>query len=81
MRGFFMHSRLSPGKHRPITWQLEQMRQQLGQLEQRQEQKRQQLEQRQEQPQERQEQRLLLFYRKRPKQQQRSRRPKRGTCS
>jgi len=26
-------------------------------------------------------QRLLLFYRKRPKQQQRSRRPKRGTCS
>jgi hypothetical protein len=30
---------------------------------------------------ERQVQRLLLFYRKRPKQQQRSRRPKRKTCS
>ena len=26
-------------------------------------------------------QRLVLFYRKRPKQQQRSRQPKRGTCS
>jgi hypothetical protein len=61
----------------PITWQ--QMRQQQEQR-----QKRQQLEQklqRQELPQELQEQRLLLFYRKRPKQQQRSRRPERGTCS
>ena len=51
------------------------------QLERQQEQMRQQLERQQEQRQERQEQRLLLFYRKRPKQQQRSRRPKRGTCS
>ncbi len=72
-----MHSRLTPGAVWPITWlQLEQMRQQLE----RQEQMRQQLGQ-QEQPREQQEQRLLLFYRKRPKQQQRSRRPKRGTCS
>jgi hypothetical protein len=66
----------------PITWLQELEQQQKRQrLVQRQEQKRQQLEQRQEQPRERQEQRLLLFYRKRPKQQQRSRRPERGTCS
>jgi hypothetical protein len=75
-----MNARLSPGIRWPITWQLGlEQQQKRQQLEQRQ--KRQQLEQRQEQPRERQEQRLLLFYRKRPKQQQRSRRPKRGTCS
>jgi len=75
MRGFFMRSRLASGIRWPITWrQQEQMRQQLEQM-------RQQLERQQEQPREQQEQQLLLFYRKRPKQQQRSRRPKRGTCS
>jgi hypothetical protein len=59
--------------------QVQPMRQQL---EQQQEQPmRQQLGQQQEQPRERQVQQLLLFYRKRPKLQQRSRRPKRGTCS
>jgi hypothetical protein len=73
-----MHSRLAPGIRWPITWrQQEQMRQQLEQ----QEQMRQQLERQLEQPRERQEQQLLLFCRKRPKQQQRSQRPKRGTCS
>ncbi len=53
------------------------MRQQLVQMRQQLVQKLQQ----QEQPQEQQEQRLLLFYRKRPKLQQRSQRPKRKTCS
>jgi hypothetical protein len=82
MRGFFMHSRLASGTRSPITWQrVQELQQKRQQLEQRQEQKRQQLGQQQEQPRGQQEQRLLLFYRKRPKQQQRSGRPKRGTCS
>ena len=62
-----MHPRLSPRALCPITWQ--QKRQQLV-LEQLVQQKRQQLEP-QQQVLERQEQRLLLFCRKRTKQQQR----------
>jgi hypothetical protein len=63
-----MHPRREPGKQTPITWQ--QMRQQLGQLEQ----KRQQLVLQQEPQQlvqEQQEQQLLLFCRKRTEQQRR----------
>ena len=41
----------------------------------------QQVQERLQQVQRREQERLLLFYRKRPKQQQRSRRPKRATCS
>ena len=62
-----MRPRPMPGKRWPITWQ--QKRQQLV-LEQLVQQKRQQLEP-QQQVLERQEQRLLLFCRKRTKQQQR----------
>jgi hypothetical protein len=54
------------------------LEQQQVQMHQRQEQ---QQERQQEQPQALQGQQLLLFYRKRPKRLQRSRRPKRGTCS
>jgi hypothetical protein len=81
MRGFFMHSRLAPGIRWPITWRQQEQQQMRQQQERQLEQMRQRQERQLEQPQERQEQQLLLFYRKRPKQQQRSRRPKRGTCS
>ncbi len=65
MRGFLMLSRQIPGKRKPITWL--QKRQQQERLEL---QKRQQQERRQQEL-EQQEQRLLLFCRKRTKQQQR----------
>jgi len=68
MRGFLLLSRSKPGERRPITWQ--QMRQkQVQKLAQRQ--MRQQLGLEQPQVLERLAQRLLLFYRKRTKQQQR----------
>ena len=76
--GFFHGSRWAPGKLQVITWQ--QKRQKLGQ-QQVQQKRQQQVQQRLGQQQERQAQQLLLFYRKRPKQQQRSRQPERGTCS
>ncbi len=58
------------------------LEQQQVQMHQRQEQQQErQQERQQEQPQALQGQQLLLFYRKRPKRLQRSRRPKRGTCS
>jgi hypothetical protein len=76
--GFFYASRFAPGELQAITWQ--QKRQKLEQ-QQVQQKRQQQVQQRLELEQERQEQRLLLFYRKRPKQQQRSRQPERGTCS
>jgi hypothetical protein len=68
MRGFLLQSRHKPGERQPITWQ--QMRQKLEQLQEQQQMRQQQvLEQQQEL--EQQEQRLLLFYRKQTKQQQR----------
>jgi hypothetical protein len=65
-----MQSRQKPGEQQPITWR--QMRQQqVRKLEQQERQMRQQLELEQPQELEQQEQRLLLFCRKRTKQQQR----------
>ena len=71
----FHVSRFAPGNVQAITWQ--QKRQKLEQ------QKRQQQAQRleQQQAQVQLEQQLLLFYRKQPKQQQRSQQPKREICS
>jgi hypothetical protein len=61
-----LHSRQKPGEWKPITW-----RQKRQQLEQQALQRRQQLELEQPQELEQQAQRLLLFYRKQTKQQQR----------
>lgn len=70
MRGFLLQSRQKPGEQPPITWQ--QMRQKLEQLQEQQALRmRQQLALEQPQALELQEQRLLLFYRKQTKQQQR----------